>query len=282
MKNGMTTETTPQHWESIASVWAQLGSPLRPCAEDQIGYRSFIEPWIEQFARPRIIILGVTPEVYHLPWPAEHDLIALDRSRGMIEEVWPGPPECALEGDWLRMPLPNESRDLALCDGGLMLLDYPQNHRALVDQLHRVLVPGGRVILRLFAAAENRETVAEVLNDFVASRIDNLNILKLRLGAALQASPENGAPVREILRAVEMMDANLARLAQRVHWSLDHLRVIELYRESSAIYRFLSEAQITEMFCGDGRFAPLGRCQGTYPLAERCPIVAYERRRSRD
>src|SRR5947209_65461 len=152
-----------QYWNSLANVWAHLGSPLRPSAEDQRGYSSLIFPWMEKFARARIIILGVTPELYELPWPAEHDLIALDHSREMIETVWPGPRESAHEGDWLAMRLPNESRDLALCDGGPILLKFPEQHRLLVQELHRLLAPRGRVVLRLFAAPEKRESVDEVL-----------------------------------------------------------------------------------------------------------------------
>ncbi|MDQ6622553.1 MAG: hypothetical protein M3Y86_03600, partial [Verrucomicrobiota bacterium] len=73
--------SSPQHWQSMAAVWAQLGSPLRPSAEDQRGYGSFIFPWLQNFAQPRVAILGVTPELYYLPWPAGCDLLAVDRSR---------------------------------------------------------------------------------------------------------------------------------------------------------------------------------------------------------
>ena len=266
-----------QHWNSFAHLWAQLGSPLRPSAEDQVGYWSFIDPWLKQFERPRILILGVTPELYHLAWPKSHDLIALDRSREMIDEVWPGPPERAHQGDWLEMPFSADSRELALCDGGPILIEYPQAHQRLIEQLHRIVVPGGRVVLRLFAPETGRESVETVLDDLVHDRIANLNILKLRLGMAIQSSAEEGVAVQEILRAVEGLEPDLETLSRRLGWSWDHMRVIEAYRDAPARYYFATEAEITRLFCAQDRFAFLGSWQGSYPLAERCPIVGYER-----
>ncbi|MGZ4966703.1 MAG: hypothetical protein ACXV97_05965 [Chthoniobacterales bacterium] len=273
-------ESDSQHWASLADLWENLGSPLRPGAEDQAGYQTFIDPWLKNFARPRILILGVTPEIFHLQWPQPHDLLALDRAREMIDEVWPGPPECAVQGDWLEMPLASNSREVALCDGGPLLLEYPQAHSGLVDELHRVLATGGRAIFRLFTPPAKHESVEEVLRDLLAGEIRNLNILKLRLGAALQPSTEAGVGAQDILRAVESVDSDLAQLAQRLGWSWDHMRVIEVYRGSPARYHFISETQFTHLFCHDGRFAPIGHWHGTYPLAERCPIVAYERQPS--
>ena len=141
-----------------------------------------------------------------------------------------------------------------------------------------LLAPGGRVVLRLFAAPEKREDVDEVLRDFLGGRVPNLNVLKLRLGMAMERSTEEGVSVRDILNAVETIDRDLARLAQRVNWSLDHFRVIELYRDSAAQYCFPDEKQITELFCRRWPFrSARSSAAGTYPLAERCPIVGFER-----
>ena len=195
----------------------------------------------------------------------------------MIDEVWPGPKECAVQGDWLQMPFPPASRDLALCDGGPILLEYPTAHRALVDQLHRLLVPGGRVIFRAFVPPAKRESKQIVFDDLAQGRIANLNILKMRLGMAMQPSADEGVAIDDVLHAVESVDNDLARLAQRLGWTWDHMRVIEVYRDSPARYHFVSEEQLTRLFCHDGRFALVGRWHGTYPLAERCPIIAFER-----
>ncbi len=119
-----------------------------------------------------------------------------------------------------------------------------------------------------------------VLDDLMNGRIANLNILKQRLGMAMQPSVEEGVAIADVLRAIETLDNDLARLAQRLGWTWDHMRVIEAYRGSPARYHFISEPQLTRLFCHDDRFALVGHWQGSYPLAERCPIVAYQRQDS--
>src|SRR4051794_34579164 len=100
------------HWGSLAGVWKQVASPLRPTAEDQQNYLRLAQPWIDRHGAPRVLLLGVTPEIYRLPWPAGTDFLAINRSAAMIEQVWPGSREQALEADWLDLPLAAGSRDL--------------------------------------------------------------------------------------------------------------------------------------------------------------------------
>jgi SAM-dependent methyltransferase len=261
----------------MADVWKQLASPLRPSAEDQELYWSFIGDWIGNYDCPRILILGVTPELYQLPWPARHEIRAMDRARGMIEQVWPGPRGAVLEADWREMPLPNESCDVVLCDGGLLLLDAA-GERELIDRLHAVLAPGGRCVFRLFVLPEMTESTAAVMDDLLASRIANLNLLKLRLGSALQKSPNEGLAVYDMWKMLREVEPDWNRLAARLGWPVEQLRAIDAYRESPARYRYNTQAATEAAFCEDDRFTFLGSRVGKYPLAERCPVVAFARR----
>lgn len=265
-----------RHWGAMAEIWRQVGPPLRPSPEDQKLYWSFIHPWIAQLAEARVLILGVTPELFHLPWPKNCHLLACDRAREMIDNFWPGRPEQVLEADWRELPLPNESRDLVLCDGGLILLD-PAGQRALVDRLSQVLAPGGRGLLRLFALPEFAEAPEQVMEDLLARRIPSLNILKLRLGMALQESPEKGIAVHQLWKLLHATEPDWTCLAERVGWPVEHLRAIDAYHDSPACYRFPTVAGVEELFCGTGQFVSLGRRTGKYPLAERCPVVAFAR-----
>ena len=182
----------PGHWSSIAAQWEQTASPLRPSPEDTQAYLRLCEPWIARHGAPRVLLLGVTPEIYRLPWPQGHDLLAVDRSAAMIAHVWPGPARQVILADWLDLPLPAGSRDLAFCDGGLHLIDHPRGQRQLIEQLHRVIVPGGLCLLRLFAPPAEQESPETVLAELLAGRIPSLNVLKLRLGMAMQPSAEAG------------------------------------------------------------------------------------------
>ena len=271
------TETSQEHWPLMAQYWAQIGPPLRPAKEDVASYQRSADEWIEAHGPPRVLLLGVTPEIYTMPWPKGHDFIAVDQTRTMVDYVWPGRRNQIVEADWLDLPLPSASRDLAFCDGGLHLVEYPAAQLLLIDRLHDVIAPGGRCIFRFFAAPATGETEAEVLNDLFAGHIPNLNVLKLRLGMALQKSPEAGIEVREIWRVLREQTNARDELAARLSWPIEHLRPLEAYKNSKSRYHFISEDQAIELFCSNGKFASVTSHRSEYVLGERCPIVVFER-----
>lgn len=270
-------DVSQEHWRLMAQYWSQIGPPLRPAKEDLVGYQRCADEWIQAHGRPRVLLLGVTPEIYALRWPKGHDFVAVDRTRTMIDYVWPGRRNQVVEADWLDLPLPSTSRDLAFCDGGLHLLDYPGAQQFLVDRLHDVIAPGGRCIFRLFAAPAVGENADKVLNDLFAGHIPNLNVLKLRLGMALGESPEAGIEVREIWRTLWEQAGDWDQLAAKLGWRIEYLRPIDAYKNSESRYHFISEDQAIELFCADGKFASVGSHRSGYVLGERCPIVVFER-----
>src|SRR5580698_11337179 len=112
------------HWLATSRRWNQIGPPLRPSPEDIGFYAAHIDRWVLGNGSPRALILGVTPELYRLSWPCGTNLLAVDRTRGMIDAVWPGPRSAVLCADWTAMFLPARSRDIALCDAGLILVSF--------------------------------------------------------------------------------------------------------------------------------------------------------------
>ena len=104
-----------------------------------------------------------------------------------------------------------------------------------------------------------------------------MNILKLRLTPALCESPETGTPVREVWKTLRAAAGDWETLAARTGWNLPELRAIDAYHESPARYYYPSQAETENLFCAEGKFTFLGSCSGHYPLAERCPLVAFAR-----
>ena len=270
-------ELSQEHWPLMAHYWRQIGPPLRPAKEDLTRYQRCADEWIAAHGSPRILLLGVTPEIYGLRWPKGHDFVAVDQTRTMIDYVWLGRRNQMVKADWLDLPLPSASRDLVFCDGGLHLLEYPSAQLLLVDRLHDVIAPGGRCFFRLFVAPVAQESPDKVLNDLFAGRIPNLNVLKLRLGMALQESAEAGIEVRQIWRTLWEQASGWDELAARLGWPAEHLRPIEAYKNSESRYHFISEDQAIDLFCGRGRFVSVGSHRSEYLLGERCPIVVFER-----
>lgn len=275
----MNANENREHWQAMARAWDQSGAPLRPSPQDVAVYHRRAREWMDgRRIAPRVLLLGVTPEIYNLPWPEGRDFLAVDRTPAMIAHVWKGKPEEVLRAGWLELPLPPASRDIALCDGGLHLLGYPYGQKRLADRLHEVLAPGGRCIFRLFTPPREKESAGVVLDDLLAGRVANLNVLKLRLGMALQESAEEGVAVKDVWRTLRALAPDWETLASRLGWPAGHLATIDVYRESDARYHFMSAERVTELFCGDGRFASLGWDAPGYDLGERCPVVVFERR----
>jgi SAM-dependent methyltransferase len=266
--------STPEHWQRISRRWNLVGSPLRPIAEDQEQFTRLLE--LETSPALRGLILGVTPELRTLAWPVGSDLWAVDRSPDMIQAIWTGPQDRAVNGNWLELPWPAEAFDRVLCDGGLHLLQFPGDQMELARSIARVLRTGGTFALRLFALPSAPQTVAQVLADLRDGRIANFHEFKLRMAMALQPDPRTGVILSgvhdEILRAC---GGDLAHLVDQTGWPADVVGTLESYRDSPNVYHFLTEEESVATLTSQGALRLVGRGVGTYPWAVHCPILLF-------
>lgn len=267
------------HWPGIARLWQQTGPPLRPTQEDIGLCWDAVQEWVWRRGTPRVLLLGVTPELYLLPWPKGTDFQAVDRTQAMIDGVWPGPKEAVQCADWREFDLPNGSRDVVLCDGGLHLLAYPQEQHKLVEVLRRILSDEGLCIFRLYVPPPQRESPDAVLKELLDGSISSLNILKLRLGMALMESASEGVELGRVWRAIHAAAPDLEELALRIGWPVEHILAINTYREAAARYHFVTVDQVSDMFCcSPGGFEVLRLRMPSYELGERCPTIVLRRR----
>jgi hypothetical protein len=93
-----------------------VGAPLRPTEQDLAFIRDAIDGFARSRRTMRALILGVTQELFHLLDGARTDLLAIDHTQGMIDQVWPGPRSRVVRADWTALPIAPRCRDLALCD----------------------------------------------------------------------------------------------------------------------------------------------------------------------
>ena len=272
---------TMRHWSEIARQWQQVGPPLRPAAQDIAFCAEAVGEWGRTRGAPRVLLLGVTPELYHLPWPEGTDFLAVDRTQAMIDAVWPGPREAVLCSDWLALALPERSRDIVLCDGGLHFAAYPHEQQRLVRILRDALSDGGLCIVRLFVPPAERESPDVVLADLLDGRVPNLNVLKFRLWMALLEGAEEGVALATVWRTIHEAAPDLEALAARLGWPADHMRAIHTYRDSTARYHLVTVAQALGLFCGEpGGFELHRVCMPSYELGEQCPTLVLRRRPS--
>ena len=220
---------------------------------------------------PRALLLGVTPELAGMRWPAGTSLLAVDRSPAMIEHVFPPATGRAVQGEWTALPCGDGELDVAVGDGSLTNLAFPGDYARLADELARVIRPGGRLALRLFAAPEPRETLAEVAADLRAGRIAGFHALKWRIAMAIEPD-ERDVPVAAILAAFDELVPDRSQLP----WSAETIATIDVYRGSTLAYSFPRLPSVEAALAP--RFAVASVHVPCYELGERCPTVVFDRR----
>lgn len=264
-------------WPENAKHWRHIGPPLRPSAPDIGFYADALLELVGHRRRPRALLLGVTPEIFRLPWPEGTDFLAVDRTQAMIDAVWPGPKKLVQCADWLSMSLPDGSRDIVLCDGGLSMLSLREQRR-LVRMLYSVLSDRGLCIFRLFVPPLRREHPDAVLHDLLAGRISNLNILKLRLGMSVSESSETGVELRKVWSIFDRAVPDPMGLAGKLGWPVEHMLAIDAYRDSPTRYYFVTLDEVCAIFSGNpGGFQVQSVRVPPYEFGAQCPTIVMRR-----
>ncbi len=263
-------------WSQLARLWSLAGPPLRPASEDVAVYQDFVDSWVGRHGAPRVLLLGVTPDLYGMSWPLGTDILALDRNQEMIDLIWPGPKANARCADWTESPMPDGSCDIVLCDGGLHLLP-PDRQRRLVETLHDVLTPEGIVVLRLFARREGGEGPEDVLADLRAGSIPDVNALKLRLFLSLSPSHEEGLPMASVPARLDGAFPDRRTLLAVTGWPEESLEAVDVYRDSAARYHLPTREETEHLFCGTSLFDRSEFRDPPHAHGALTPIVCFHR-----
>lgn len=263
------------HWQGVSQRWQQLGPPLRPTVEDLSAYAPLAEELALRPAPRQVLLLGVTPEVCRYPWPLGTRVLAVDHTPAMIEAVWPGSRADVRCAEWTALPPEANGSSLAICDGGLHLLPYPAGQGQFVRELARVLPEGGALCLRLFRPPVAPEQPAAVLEDLMSGQVPSLNVLKLRMGMAMQQDAETGVALADIWKTVSALAPSWQELAARLDWPLEHLAALDSYRDATNRYHFVTLEETEALFAPHFRRASVH--VPTYVLGERCPTVVFRR-----
>lgn len=269
---------TPSLWENHAKNWTKLGSPLRPVEEDLQFLKTFLLPKLESVssAQRRVLILGVTPEIALLPWSEETEVIALDRCQVMIDQIWPANAIAhgrAIQGDWERIPLEENSCDVVVGDGCFTLLPYPEGYEAVLQSIARVLKPQGLLSIRFFLPPTPSESVETVFEDLWAGRIGNFHAFKLRLAMSLHESLARGVVLAEIWEKWHKVVPEPLKLAEQLNWSTTTIATIDAYRNQQIRYVFPTLEELREIF---SRHVSEIACHvPEYELGDRCQTIVF-------
>ena len=229
--------------------------------------------------RPRacVAVLGVTPEVVGLAWPADARLLALDHSAAMIARVWRPHPSIAshvLQSRWQSMPLPPACIDLVVGDGSLNNIVDLDGYGQVVSEIARVLAPGGRAVVRCFVRPDRAESLADITSAVWSGRVGSFHALKWRI-AMLVAQPRTASvAVAAIRNQFNASFPDRGLLAHATGWPRSEVDTIDAYEGASTRYTFPTLAQLTNavqpwLEVRDVRTAG-------YELGDRCPTVLFQ------
>jgi SAM-dependent methyltransferase len=268
------------HWPLYARHWELLGPPLRPSPEDSAAVRAAVAAWRAEHpgARLRALVLGVTPELAVLPWPPETTVLAVDRAEAMIGALWAGAGDVAAAtavcGDWRALPCEDGTLDVVVGDGCFTTLGFPHDYRAVVNEVRRVLSPGGRLVMRFFVPPAVPEELQSIADDLHAGRIAGFHAFKWRLVTALHSRSPEGTTLGAIWDAWHAMCPDPAALSAKLGWSLDVITSIDAYRGTDTTYSFPTLEE-TRALVGES-FTELSCHVPTYELGDRFPTLVWQ------
>ncbi|MBA1143263.1 class I SAM-dependent methyltransferase [Mesorhizobium neociceri] len=262
------------HWDNYHRHWRLLDAPLRPTPETIDIFERELS-----LANADVLLMGVTPELAVLG----RSMLAVDQSAAMISGVWAGDNASrrAMAGNWLDLPVASASTEAVIGDGCLSAVASKAARDRLHSEIARVLNSGGRAAIRVFAAPETTEDLADIEAQVLAGAIENFHVLKWRIAmASTTRSPDFAIKVRAIRDAFDGLFPDREALATRTGWSMASINTIDVYAGSDISYSFAPLAVLVDEasgWFGEVRVVP----SGTYPLAERCPLLVLESPRRR-
>lgn len=257
------------HWTRYLRHWELLGPPLRPHADVVAQVRALIGT-----DGSTCLLLGSTVE-YAALGPT---VIAMDASFSMISALWrsAGSARLAIQSDWTSMPIGPRSVAHVLGDGSLNAVSTSVLNEVL-QEVARVLKPEGSLIARVFCRPASAESTDDIKQDVERGRAGSFHALKWRIAmAALREPAASDIAVGAIRDAVVAQYPNRDALCRTTGWSRAEVDTIDVYDGSSVVYNFPTEAAIFALLQRWFATVEIVRC-GSYPLAERCPLLVARR-----
>lgn len=283
--------TNDRVWLQHAGTWDLVRPPLRPSIRDVRLFEAWARAWVEGKKMPRVVLLGVTPELMLMRWPEDTRIVAVEQNPAMLE-VYNRHAMFAPEtlhvrsviSSWASMDtvLGDEPFDLVIGDGCYTQLEKLE-YEFLGDAVRSILKPDGAFLHRFFLkpssplSQDTRKSVLDMRS--VPFAAGGFSAFKLRLLMALQRSFSEGVVLDDVWEAWEawLEGKRIVDVAPQ-HWTDQEVATLRHYRKSNAKYTFPTSDEL------EGALAPLkikelirmdrDICPGwDYELADRCVIA---------
>ena len=268
----------PPSWTGLARHWQAVATPLRPGPEDVCYVQRVVDALAAHVRRPRVLLLGVTPELSTLEYPADANLVAVDSSPEMLRAWWTPPRGCgslALLGRWQTLPVRDTSVDLVLADASFCALPDVAGMRQVMARVAAAMRPGALLCGRTFVSPAQPECLDDIVDDLRSGRAGSVHATKWRVAMALQGDRDDGVALARVLEAIEAAGERCV-LGARNGWSEASMATLDAYRGVSSRLCFPSLSRTRELF-GE-HFDELDCRLPGYELGDRCPMLLSRRR----
>lgn len=141
-------------WQQMALVWKKhVKPPSRPCPGQIKIWEKVLKEKIEEVKNPKVLILGVTPELRDLANKYSLCSIVCDVNLEMIKAMnelikYKNSKEKITIRNWLEMDFKKESFDLILGDACLNQISSQEKIKKLLRKLKDFLRPNGYLLIR--------------------------------------------------------------------------------------------------------------------------------------
>jgi SAM-dependent methyltransferase len=142
-------------WQLMAERWKKYSTPpARPTKGDLVAYKKFIKQAAKGKRRPKVLVMGATPELRDLLYELKCEVTIIDVFAEMIKAMsalrkHQNAKEKIIVSDWIDNPLASDYFDVII--GDVVLENLPwDKHKSFLQGIARMLKPGGYFISRFF------------------------------------------------------------------------------------------------------------------------------------
>jgi SAM-dependent methyltransferase len=268
------------HWAHQAGRWQALGAPLKPSPEDIAAAEAAAQEAARSETGLSALILGVTPELVRMAWPARTRLTAFDHAPAMVEKIWPGVSPGvvgeAMVADWRSLPLETRSIDFAAGDGSYNSIESVAAQNAVSAELVRVLRPGGLLALRVYARPEGRASTDGVIGDLKRGAFGSFSAFKMRLLMAMPPKADGSIRLGDAWDVWANAGIDPAQLAEQTGWPVESIETIDAYRGKDVRYVFLTFAETRHELAR--WFTEVRLVSKSYEMGALCPTLVMRPR----
>lgn len=264
-------------WDQLALRW-RFSEPLTPGRADISWYERRTAQCMP--APARVLLLGVTPGIAAMQWPRDTALTAVDWSANMLKSVWPAaraPRGSSLAcADWRELPVASACIDHVVGDGCYTALTKVSEVALVNAEIHRVLKPGGSVLMRCFCRPAARLQADALFERLFAGAIANLDLFRFLLAMALYESADAQVTRRAVweLWARHVPDARA--LQARMGWADDDVANMERNATVTHTYCFPTLDELRALWAP--RFDLIAAEAPEYPWGALFPRVVLRAR----